>query len=136
MKLLYITICSLLLSSAIVCCSSGADEKTEPVPTPPKEEIVTNALQLNADKTNDLKVSVNSKGEFSLRTTGSDPWICTVPLDRTNPDNTVVLTFEYKASKDVAFQIFFAQPLSGDRMEEYATIEASPSCSSFGLSSG
>lgn len=127
MKLLYITICSLLLSSAIVCCSSGADEKTEPVPTPPKEEIVTNALQLNADKTNDLKVSVNSKGEFSLRTTGSDPWICTVPLDRTNPDNTVVLTFEYKASKDVAFQIFFAQPLSGDRMEEFATIEASPS---------
>lgn len=127
MKLLYFTICSLLLSAAIVCCSSGADEQPEPVPVPPKEEIVTNALQLNAEKTNDLKVSVNSKGEFSLRTTGSDPWICTVPLDRTNPDNTVVLTFEYKASKDVAFQIFFAQPLSGDRMEECATIEASPS---------
>ena len=127
MKLLYFTICSLLLSAAIVCCSSGADEQPEPVPVPPKEEIVTNALQLNAEKTNDLKVSVNSKGEFSLRTTGSDPWICTVPLDRTNPDNTVVLTFEYKASKDVTFQIFFAQPLSGDRMEECATIEASPS---------
>lgn len=128
MKLFYSTLCSLLLTSTAVCCSESPQSDDPVTPPPPPQEVTeTNELRLNADKYNDLKVSVNSKDEFSLRTTGSDPWICTMPLDRKNPDNTVVLTFEYKASKDVAFQIFFAQPLSGDRMEECATIEASPS---------
>lgn len=121
-----------MLGAAAVCCSSDemSDDPTNPTPpkpTPPTE-VVVNALQLDVEKTNDVKVSVNSKGEVSLRTTGRDPWICTEPLGQKNPENTVVLTFEYKASKEIgAFQVFFAAPLSGDRMEELGAIEASPS---------
>lgn len=126
----FIPVCLSILCAGTVCCSSEEALDNPPSPSGPSEptELVVNELQLAADKYNDLKVSVNSKDEFSLRTTGKDPWICTEPLSKQNAENTVVLTFEYKASKDInGFQIFFATPLSGDRMEEVGTIEASPS---------
>lgn len=130
MKLFYTSVFYLLLFVGAVCaCSSDSDLTEEgEKPVPPEEEISVNELKLNSDKTNDVKVSVNNKGEFVLTTTGKDPYICTMPLDKKNPEKSVVLTFEYKASKTInGFQVFFANPLSGDRMEEYGTIEASPS---------
>ena len=61
-------------------------------PVPPEEEISVNELKLNSDKTNDVKVSVNNKGEFVLTTTGKDPYICTMPLDKKNPEKSVPIT--------------------------------------------
>lgn len=94
----------------------------------PDEELVVNRLELNTASVHDMNVNVNSKGEVSMLTTGADPWICTGPLQNRNPKECVVLTFEYKSSKDIdGFQIFFAEPLSGTRMKSYGSLAASPS---------
>lgn len=132
MKLLYTYISYLFLGVATICACSSSDPVQDEVngnkPTSPEQETAVNNLKINTGSVNDLNINQSNNGEYKMLTTGADPWFCTVPLERKNSENSVVLTFEYKSSKRIdGIQVFFANPLSAERMENCGSIEASPS---------
>lgn len=132
MKLLYTYISHLFLGVATVCACSTSDPIQDEIggdgPAVSEQETSVNNLKINTGSVNDLNITQSSNGEYKILTTGIDPWICTTPLERKNSESSVVLTFEYKSSKKIdGIQVFFANPLSGERMENCGSAEASPS---------
>lgn len=66
---------------------------------------------------NDMTVNYNdSSKEYTMSTTGYDPYVYTTTLTSNLPDDSCVLSFEYRCPKGIGeLQIFFADPVSESR---------------------
>jgi len=70
---------------------------------------------LTVSSPNQLTLETVSTYDFKVLTSGTDPNVRTSALLKTLPSGAVVLTFEYKSTKQclTAFQIYFATPTAG-----------------------
>ena len=60
--------------------------------------------------------------------TGTDPYIFTNSLERTNPADSCILTFQYRCDKEISFlQLFFAStPSSGVSEDRSVKVDGIP----------
>lgn len=69
-------------------------------------------LEIDTGKVNQLKLSSNS-GEYQIETTGGDPWLYSMPLNRDINKESGILSFEYFCPSGLdQFQIFFSPDFS------------------------
>lgn len=97
----------------------------DPDPTPtPKTEYLTFATKT----ANQISVKEVSTGEYEMSMTGTDPYIFTNSLERTNPADSCILTFQYRCDKEISFlQLFFAStPSSGVSEDRSVKVDGIP----------
>ena len=72
---------------------------------------------LNTSKYQQMTLSINDEnGAYQISTTGSDPFVYSVPLTKALLKDQCVLTFEYKSTSGIDdLQIFFCEPVSESR---------------------
>lgn len=114
---------SMLISA---CSEKEMPEQPQAPATIPGEEISV-PLKINTANVNDLNISLNKNGEYKIMTNGRTPWFTTQALADVRQEEAQVLTFDYKASKDVeGVNVYFAAPVDDSRKKSYADIPASP----------
>ncbi len=93
----------------------------------------TYPFELTADA-NLLDVTKQSDGSYELKTTGGDPFIMLTALTKSlsNPPS-VVLSFEYKSSDEIAPQFFFGPNLSEAHSIHPAAIAKSANWSTYSI---
>lgn len=76
----------------------------------------TEYLKFNPASANQLTISEGEKNSYLISTTGNDPYIMTQGISRTRNSDSVVLSFEYKSSKNIKrFQVFFGPDITESR---------------------
>lgn len=88
-------------------------------------EDVAISLDFNSDLNNNITATYNSStGEYTIRTTGTDPYIYTQGLSKALTGNSHVLTFEYTTTRALdnsnLMQIFFGYPSTEEHSNNYA----------------
>lgn len=125
------TVLLTLLASGGMFLSACSEKDTPENPgggggSEPGEEVSV-PLKINTANVNDINISLNKNGEYKIMTNGRDPWFTTQPLESVRPEQAQVLTFDYKASKDVqGVTVYFGDPIDESRKKIYADIPASP----------
>lgn len=101
----------------------------EPVFTGTKLELNTTDL----NHRNQMSASYNeTSGEYTLNTTGNDPFIITKALASDLASSLCVVEFDYTSSADINnLQIFFGNTWSEDRSKFFGTMNATSSFKSF-----
>jgi hypothetical protein len=92
-------------------------------------------LQLDLSTTHDLTIKPLGQAHFEFTTTGSDPYLLTLPLpENLNPTPFPVLSFESFSLKPIpGIQIFLAPPVSEEHSIRDATIPSSEGWIPFSL---
>ncbi len=82
--------------------------------------------EINTNSTNDMTVSYNdSSKEYTMSTTGYDPYVLTTTLTSNLPSDSCVLSFEYRCPKGISeLQIFFADPITESRSVKAGKVPA------------
>ena len=123
-----------LMVAALLLASCGKDNGDDPGPGPnppdpdptptPKTEYLTFATKT----ANQISVKEVSTGEYEMSMTGTDPYIFTNSLERTNPADSCILTFQYRCDKEISFlQLFFAStPSSGVSEDRSVKVDGIP----------
>lgn len=90
-------------------------------------------LELNATSPNQMSASYDAtSGEYTLKTTGGDPFIHTKALSADLASSLCVVEFDYTSSADVNnLQIFFGNTWSEARSKFFGTMNATSSFKSF-----
>lgn len=90
--------------------------------------------QFNLSHIKQLSITQGSSDyEYSLKTTGIDPYVWLTALTDTNDPAQVILTFEYQCSIEMSnFQIYFGASLS-DARSIFTTLNATNSWKTFSL---
>lgn len=101
----------------------------EPVFTGTKLELNTTDL----NHRNQMSASYNeTSGEYTLNTTGNDPFIYTKALAADLASSLCVVEFDYTSSADIDnLQIFFGNTWSEARSKFFGAMNATSSCKSF-----
>ncbi len=118
-----------LLSMALYICACSSNEETEkpvPPPTPkPKPEVQIDYLKFNMNKTNQLTISQTTANEYTINTTGGDPYVSTTAFEKDLAPDSVVFTFQYRANQAINdLQLFFATPLTEARSLHAGSLSA------------
>lgn len=127
--------CSVMLATTALLFACSEDPETPPDggdPNPPDIEQGDSTskpqieyMTFKTSSAHDLEITLQTDTSYKISTTGEDPYISTNPLTKSNPADSVVLTFEYKAYSSIEnFQIFFADPVSEERSIKVAKIES------------
>lgn len=89
-------------------------------------------LQLDPSIKNQLEVSEDPAGTYTLTTTGSDPWIRTVPLTQTyDPGQVYVVSFEYLAPEGLDNLEIFYGLLSASRRVDFGPLRRATTFKTF-----
>ena len=90
-------------------------------------------LELNTTDRNQMSASYNeTSGEYTLNTTGNDPYIFTKALASDLASSLCVVEFDYTSSADIDnLQIFFGNTWSEARSKSFGTMNATSSFKSF-----
>ena len=90
-------------------------------------------LELNTTDLNQMKASYNkTSGEYTLKTTGNDPFIITKALAADLASSLCVVEFDYTSSADInGLQIFFGNTWSEARSKSFGAMNATSSYKSF-----
>ena len=90
-------------------------------------------LELDIANPNQMSASYNAtSGEYTLKTTGNDPFIITKALASDLASSLCVVEFDYTSSADINnLQIFFGNTLSEARSKFFGTMNATSSFKSF-----
>ena len=104
----------IILSLFFLSCKGEEPDVTPPVVIKPTAK--TEYLKFKLASANQLTISENEKNSYSIKTTGGDPYIMTEGISKALHQDSVVLTFEYKSSKEIDKpQIFFGPSISESR---------------------
>lgn len=83
------------------CISIGSSVAEEPA------DLLS--LHIDETKTNDLRIQTINEGVYLITTTGSDPYLYTLPFEKSMlSDKQHMLAFEYICPQRMEFQVFFA----------------------------
>jgi len=89
----------------LACLSAGlwgADKSTEAI------SLIPDLSQIH-----DLIITIDSEGVCQIQTTGTDPYLLTLPLPETfDPQKQFMLSFDYITEEAMALQVFFAPSLT------------------------
>ena len=90
-------------------------------------------LELNTTNLNQMSASYNAtSGEYTLKTTGNDPFIITKALAADLASSLCVVEFDYTSSADInGLQIFFGNTWSEARSKLFGAMNATSSYKSF-----
>ena len=114
-----IFVLSVCLLGVVSCKKDPVPE--EPGPTPP----AVSYLRFNTASAHDITVKQTDAYRYELTTTGSDPYISMMPLSVNKAEDAVVLTFEYKSTREISdLQVFFSDPISEARSERTGAMPA------------
>lgn len=101
-----------IIVSVFLFSCSKEPEITPPVIVKPGTEY----MKFNISSANQLTISQNEKNSYSIKTTGSDPYIMIEGISKLLHQDSVVLTFEYKSTESIErMQFFFGPAISEDR---------------------
>ena len=124
------TLLLILLASGSMLISACSEKEMPEQPQAPATipgEGISVPLKINTANVNDLNISLNKNGEYKIMTNGRTPWFTTQALADVRQEEAQVLTFDYKASKDVeGVNVYFAAPVDDSRKKSYADIPAPP----------
>ena len=82
-------------------------------------------MLLDAGSTHEMTLRSAASYSYVITTSGSDPYVSTRPLTRALPEDSCVLTFEYRLSQRMPrFKVYFATPLSEERSAILGNLEA------------
>lgn len=86
--------------------------------------IPAHAVGLTIDKTRTINMVTVTQdantGDYTIVTTGTDPYFFTSALPAELDESADSLTFEYKASQDLDdFQLFYCEPISEERSQHF-----------------
>lgn len=133
----------LLVPLAFFACEPKPVEEPDPVVNPepePKPEVpkVVEPVAVSFVKTNIFDMTMSrdeNSGEYTLVTTGTDPYIFTAALG-TNLDETIrILSFEYQCSSGINdLQVFYGSAISEARSRHFGPIPASSGWSEYSCS--
>lgn len=83
-------------------------------------------LSLQMGSQNQMNIQDNGNGDYTISTTGTDPYIQTSALGTDlNAGGTIKLTFEYKSTTGINSPELFFSPIAGGRSTVYADIPPS-----------
>jgi len=103
----------LLVALQVTSLLDGCQEKTN---EDTSSNGIKNYLSFQLSSAHHLQIKSEKPYQYEMTTTGEDPYVYLVPLYYKNPQENVVLTFEYQSTKRNDFlQIFFAPPLDEER---------------------
>jgi hypothetical protein len=103
----------LLVALQVTSLLDGCQEKTN---EDTSSNGIKNYLSFQLSSAHHLQIKSEKTYQYEMTTTGEDPYVYLVPLYYKNPQENVVLTFEYQSTKRIDFlQIFFAPPLNEER---------------------
>jgi hypothetical protein len=103
----------LIISSGILQACQKEEGKTG---APIIVKSNTQYLKFNLASANQLTISKDDKNGYSITTTGGDPYIMTEEISKARHADSVVLSFEYKSSKDIdRLQVFFGPDIAESR---------------------
>ena len=109
-------IASLVLSAS---CSEKEDDSSKEDETPVHvcPSIDVPFVQISTSGSKDVSIVSPETNEWTISAKGSDPYVVTSSFKEDYPETSPVLTFEYKASRDIDFQILYgpASSFSADR---------------------
>lgn len=98
----------LLVALQVTSLLDGCQEKTN---EDTSSNGIKNYLSFQLSSAHHLQIKSEKPYQYEMTTTGEDPYVYLVPLYYKNPQENVVLTFEYQSTKRIDFlQIFFAPP--------------------------
>lgn len=104
---------SAVILSACTKPAGPVDDPDNP-DTPEQQEI--QYLCPISENSNGIELTQTAENEYTVKTTGADPYLFFKPLSGANHQDSTVLTFEFKTTKGLEYlQIFFADPISEDR---------------------
>ena len=104
----------IILSLLLLSCKGEEPDVTPPIVIKPTAK--TEYLKFRLASANQLTISENEKNSYLIKTTGGDPYIMTEGISKALHQDSVVLTFEYKSSKEIDKpQIFFGPSISESR---------------------
>lgn len=114
----------LLLNVLLYICACSSSSNDPAIPVPP-HIVKVNYLQFNMSTGNNMNIANPSTNNYTIVTTGNDPYVSTTTLGSALQTDSVVLTFEYKASSEIDdVQLFFASPISESRSIHVGSIAA------------
>ncbi|WP_047419474.1 DUF5722 domain-containing protein [Cellulophaga sp. Hel_I_12] len=90
-------------------------------------------IELNLGQTNQMSISETTPKNYSIITSGGDPWVQSQLLTTNyDPDNTFVVSFDYTSSSGLDdLQIFYGSPISGARRAQLGSLDASTTTKKF-----
>ena len=81
-------------------------------------------MMFDTGSSHDMKLRSSGTYSYVITTTGSDPYVSTRPLTRALPEDSCILTFEYRLNKRMPrFKVYFATPLSEERSAVLGLLE-------------
>ena len=94
--------------------------------TPTSSGVVPRTrMLLDAGSVHDMTMRSAASYSYVITTTGSDPYVSTRPLSKALPEDSCILTFEYRLDKRMPrFKVYFATPLSEERSAVLGTLDA------------
>lgn len=121
-----LTLLSLFL---LTCCQAVTPFEPDPWPEEEEQQDVRSTLpyfRLTAEKGNDATFSFDEKSlEYTVTTSGSDPYLYTEPLAKDLPADSCFVSFEYKAKSEISdLQLFLPYPVSEERSVHLGTLPA------------
>lgn len=107
--------------------------------TPPEQPVIVgaNVLKLTIDTKSGQHLQAAEKGgQYTIQTTGEDPYLFLDGLKRKLKTGELVLTFDYTSTAEIGMQIFFTPPTTEGRSISSIIIPASGSMKTFSIDLG
>lgn len=125
---------TLFMFACIVACSSS-EEEAEPAPKPSVHEPAVSYIQFDlASGANQVTGTAEGGNAYTFRTMGEDPYAYTQRLASDIPEDSTVLTFEYRSSAELSLlQFFFCDPVTEERSLKTAPVPARDSWTTYSI---
>ncbi|MFZ4260851.1 DUF5722 domain-containing protein [Sphingobacterium sp. HJSM2_6] len=106
---------------------------------PVQEQVVvkeTNYKIFLDVKTGNHLEATEKSGQYTIKTTGADPYLSSKPLTSKLKEANYVLTFEYTSSAKLGMQVFFTPPTTEGRSVNNIVVEQSNAWKTFSIDLG
>ena len=92
-------------------------------------------IELDADKTNQVRMETRGEGSYTITTTGGDPFVMTRKLKGDyDPNKEYILSFDYFCAKGLNFiELLYGPPIRGGKSAQGPAVPSSEGWTSYAL---